>query len=557
MSGRFAHSATLDDLWRNLLAGRDLVDDVSRWDLDDFYARFPENGEGYCRRASLLEDVDLFDPQFFGISGLEATYMDPQQRLFLEQSWTALEDAGYAGAESAGLACGVFAGYNGGDYHHLCGVNPPAQAMWGNAASVLSARIAYVLDLQGPALTVDTACSSSLVAIQLACQGLRTGELSLALAGGVYVSSTPGFLLGASQAGMLSPDGACYSFDHRANGFVPGEGVGVLVLKRLGDALADNDHVHGVIRGWGTNQDGATNGITAPSARSQERLERQVYDTFGIDPAGIQMVEAHGSATPLGDPIEFQALTRAFRAYTDRQGYCALGSIKTNVGHTTSAAGVAGASAGAAGAGAPADPALAAFRAAQPQDRLRGLAVLPQHRAPGLGRRRGDAPPRRGQLVRAERDQRAPRHRGGAARHDGDTRSGRPISSCCAPGRRSSCASRPSCWPRIAPTRPALDVGDAAHTLIVGRRRFAHRLACVAGDAAGLVRALRAVAAGRAPGARHGGAGRARPPRAPRAAALRQRVHPRQPPNRRSRRARRAAAGGGRALRAGLRPRLR
>ncbi|MFF7995593.1 condensation domain-containing protein [Kitasatospora xanthocidica] len=342
VSGRFPGSANVDELWEHLAAGDCLVDEVTRWDLRDFYSRFPESPHGYSTRAGLLDDIDLFDPQFFGISGLEATYMDPQQRLFLEECWTALEDAGHAGKGIEGKACGVYAGFNGGDYQMLCGINPPAQAMWGNAPSALSARISYLLDLQGPALTVDTACSSSLVAIQLACQSLSAGETDMALAGGVYVTSTPGFLLGASQAGMLSPDGRCYSFDHRANGFAPGEGVGVVVLKRYEDAVADGDHVYGVIRGWGTNQDGATNGITAPSARSQERLERQVYDRFGIDPARIGMVEAHGSATPLGDPIEFQALTRAFGAYTDRTSYCAIGSIKSNLGHTTSAAGVAG-----------------------------------------------------------------------------------------------------------------------------------------------------------------------------------------------------------------------
>ncbi|MEV4517113.1 condensation domain-containing protein [Dactylosporangium sp. NPDC049525] len=499
MSGQFAHSENLDQLWAHLRDGDSLVDEVTRWDLDAFYARFPASEHGYCRRASLLDGVDLFDPQFFGISGLEATYMDPQQRLFLEQSWAALEDAGHVGAGAAGLACGVFAGYNGSDYHHLCGVNPPAQAMWGNAASVLSARIAYFLDLQGPALTIDTACSSSLVAIQLACQGLTIGELDLALAGGVYVSSTPGFMLGASQAGMLSPDGTCYSFDSRANGFVPGEGVGVLVLKRLADALADGDHIHGVIRGWGTNQDGATNGITAPSARSQERLERHVYDRFGIDPAGIGMVEAHGSATPLGDPIEFQALSRAFAAHTDARGYCALGSIKTNVGHTTSAAGVAGA--------------------------LRVLLALRHHQIPPslnfdrpnpqidftqspfyLNTKTVDWPapdggaPRRGavssfglsgtnaHLVIEEAPPVTDRHRPRSAHLI--------VLSARSPEQLREQAERLAAH---CADQPGLDLGDAAFTLLTGRRRLRHRLACVAGDPAELAGALRGYVRGERP----------------------------------------------------------
>jgi acyl transferase domain-containing protein len=269
--------------------------------------------------------------------------MDPQHRLFLEQSWQGLEDAGYVGTSIEGRRCGVYAGLNGADYQQLCAkADVPAQALWGSAASVLSSRIAYCLDLRGPAITVDTACSSSLVAIHLASQGLRSGETDLAIAGGVFVSCTPGFFVATSRAGMLSPTGRCHTFDERANGFVPGEGVGVVVLKRLDDALADGDHVYAVIVGSGINQDGTTNGITAPSALAQERLECEVYDTFGIDPGGIGMVEAHGTGTKLGDPIEWQALSAAFRRYTDQTEFCAIGSIKTNLGHTAAAAGVAG-----------------------------------------------------------------------------------------------------------------------------------------------------------------------------------------------------------------------
>jgi polyketide synthase PksN len=214
--------------------------------------------------------------------------------------------------------------------------------MWGNFNSVIPARIAYYLNLQGPAVAIDTACSSSLVAIHMACQSLRSGETDMALAGGVSIQVTPAFHVSAVSASMLSPHGRCHTFDDRADGFVPGEGVGVVVLKRLSEALADGDHVLGVIRGSGINQDGATNGITAPSALSQERLETEVYEKFGIDPAQIQMVEAHGTGTRLGDPIEYRALTQSFRKFTDRQQYCAIGSIKTNLGHTIGAAGVAG-----------------------------------------------------------------------------------------------------------------------------------------------------------------------------------------------------------------------
>ena len=220
--------------------------------------------------------------------------------------------------------------------------NTPPQAFWGNANSVLPARIAYFLNLQGPAVAVDTACSSSLIAIHFACQGLWNKETDMGLAGGVLVMNTPRFYLLAEKAQMLSPTGCCHAFDEKADGFVPGEGAGAIVLKRLDDAVADGDHIYGVIRGSGINQDGTTNGITAPSALSQERLERYVYDTFNINPGQIQMVEAHGTGTKLGDPIEFGALTHVFRHYTDKKRYCAIGSIKTNLGHTQSTAGVAG-----------------------------------------------------------------------------------------------------------------------------------------------------------------------------------------------------------------------
>lgn len=338
MSGRFAKSGSVHQLWKHLSEGTDLIEEATRWDLSKHYL---EN-ENYCRHGSFLEDIDRFDPLFFKISAIEATYMDPQQRIFLEESWKALEDAGYAGRGAEGCTCGIYVGCAAGDYRQLFGNDPPAQAFWGNAGSVVPARIAYYLDLRGPAVTIDTACSSSLVAVHLACQGLWAGETEMALAGGVFVQSTPQFYLSADRAGMLSHAGRCHTFDERADGFVPGEGAGVVVLKRLNEAIDAGDHIYGVIRGSGINQDGTTNGITAPSAKSQERLERYVYETFNIHPDQIQMVEAHGTGTKLGDPIEFEALTRAFRDHTAKKKYCAIGSIKTNIGHAATAAGIAG-----------------------------------------------------------------------------------------------------------------------------------------------------------------------------------------------------------------------
>ena len=329
MSGRFAGSPDLAALWRHLESGRELVQPVRRWPL-------PAGG---CRHGSFLDDIDCFDPLYFQISGVEADAMDPQQRIFLEEAWKALEDAGYAGEH--GQPWGVYAGCWSGDYGEGAGPTGSGQALWGNMASVIPARVAYLMDLQGPAVAVDTACSSSLVAVDMAADAVRTGKVDLALAGGVYVQCTPRLFHLAGQAGMLSPSGRCRPFDAAADGFVPGEGCGVVVLKRLDRALADGDHIHGVIRGSGVNQDGATNGLTAPSAAAQQRLMEGVYERAGVSPASIQLVEAHGTGTSLGDPIEFEALRRVFQP-SSRGAACALGSVKGNLGHTQYAAGIAG-----------------------------------------------------------------------------------------------------------------------------------------------------------------------------------------------------------------------
>lgn len=340
MSGRFAESESLDVFWQHLSEGKDLVKEVTRWDPEDCVTSEVE-GHGYCHQGSFVDSIDLFDPGFFGIARNEATYMDPQQRLFLEESWKALENAGYGGKDVQEKQCGVYVGCGSSQYDKLASEEAPAFAFWGNSQSVIPARIAYCLNLQGPAIAVDTACSSSLVAIHLACQGLWSREMEMALAGGVFLQPTAGFYQVANRAGMLSPDGKTRSFDAGANGFVPGEGVGVVVLKRLSDALTDGDHILGVIAGTGINQDGKSNGLTAPNVRAQERLERHVYDRFKINPETIQFVEAHGTGTLFGDSIEYGALSRAFRGYTDKKQFCAIGSVKTNIGHTSTAAGVA------------------------------------------------------------------------------------------------------------------------------------------------------------------------------------------------------------------------
>ncbi|WP_321342042.1 SDR family NAD(P)-dependent oxidoreductase [Breoghania sp.] len=336
-SGRFAKSETLDDLWAHLEAGEDLIEPVSRFDLAPFY-KDAEPGS-YGHHGSFIEGIDRFDPVFFGISGVEATYMDPQQRLFLEEAWKTLESAGHGGADIVGQRIGVFVGSAHGDYQELFTEQPPGQAFWGNTTSLIPARISYLLDLKGPAVAIDTACSSSLVALHTACQSLRNGECDMALAGGVFVQSSPRFYLYANEANMLSPTGRCAAFGAGADGMVPGEAVGAVLLRPLADALADGDNILAVVIGSGINQDGTTNGITAPSAASQERLIRQVYEDYGIDPATIGYVEAHGTGTVLGDPIEHAALARAF---ADVKGHeILLGSVKSNIGHATTAAGIA------------------------------------------------------------------------------------------------------------------------------------------------------------------------------------------------------------------------
>jgi acyl transferase domain-containing protein len=346
MAGQFPQAGNLEEFWDNLAQGRNCISEVpaERWDAKTYYQ--PGEivaGKTNCKWAGTLAEYDRFDPLFFNISPGEAEHMDPQQRLFLQACWQTIEDAGYDARALSGSRCGVFAGCTNGDYQNLSRQSKlSAQGFTGNATSILAARISYFLNLQGPCISIDTACSSSLVALTSACDSLVSGTSDVALAGGVYVMAGPELHIKSAQAGMLSPEGKCFTFDQRANGFVPGEGVGVVMLKRLADAERDRDAIYGVIQGWGINQDGKTNGITAPNPESQTRLEQAVYDKYRIDPAGIQLVEGHGTGTKLGDPIEVEALKQAFKKYTGEKSYCALGSVKSNIGHCLTAAGIAG-----------------------------------------------------------------------------------------------------------------------------------------------------------------------------------------------------------------------
>ena len=346
MSGRFPGAPDLDSYWSNLEQGTISVGPIppERWPAEDHYHPDPRQpGKSNCRWGGFLDGIDRFDPLFFALSPREAELMDPQQRLFLLEAWRALEEAGYGDGPLDQQACGVFVGCGPSDYLlnlYRHGVDPDALAFTGNSNPILAARIAFLLNLRGPAIAIDTACSSALVAVILACESIAAGTSSLALAGGVSVFTTPQTHRLSGKAGMLSPTGRCHTFDARADGFVPAEGVGVVVLKRLDRALRDGDHIHGVIRASGLNQDGRSNGITAPSASSQTALIRGIYRRYGIDPARIGLVEAHGTGTQLGDPIEVAALTDAYGPGPDRD--CALGSVKANIGHASSAAGIAG-----------------------------------------------------------------------------------------------------------------------------------------------------------------------------------------------------------------------
>ena len=350
MAGRFPGAADLQQYWDNLRAGTESISFFSDEELvaagvDPRLLRHPR----YVRARGVLQDAELFDAVFFGLSPREAEIMDPQHRVFLETAWQALESAGYAPGVTA-RNVGVYAGtsLNGYVIASLL-ANPEVmlaaggyQAMLANDKDFLATRVSYKLNLCGPGVTIQTACSTSLVAVQMACQALVARECDMALAGGVSISvpRVSGYLY---EPGMiLSPDGHCRAFDARAQGTVAGEGVGVVVLKRLREALAERDHVHAVIRGAAINNDGSLKvGYTAPSVDGQAAVIARAHAMAGVDPATVTYVEAHGTGTELGDPIEVAALTKAFGA-AERRGFCALGSVKTNIGHLDAAAGVAG-----------------------------------------------------------------------------------------------------------------------------------------------------------------------------------------------------------------------
>ncbi len=297
------------------------------------------------RYGAFIDDVDQFDPYFFGISPREAARMDPQQRIFLEVAWEALEDAGQTRDGLRASPTGVFVGANSADYLHLQLHEPDeidTYTIVGGTGSIIANRLSYLLDLRGPSIVLDTACSSSLVATHLACQSLRSQECDTAVVGGMNLILSPVTTIAHGKGMPLSPDGRCRTFDARANGYARGEGVVAVVLKRLSSAVAAGDRIWAVIRGSAVNQDGLTNGLTAPNGRSQRAVIIQALANARLDAGQVTLIEAHGTGTSLGDPIEVEALVDVYGDPADDRGRCALGSVKTNLGHLEAGAGMAG-----------------------------------------------------------------------------------------------------------------------------------------------------------------------------------------------------------------------
>ena len=345
---RFPLAPDASAYWRLLTEGVDAIREVpgSRWDLERFYhPDLSVPGRMTTRWGGFVDDVDKFDPQFFGISPREAVQMDPQQRVMLELAWEALEDAGLSAERVKGTPTAVFVGAMWSDYARLMAGSASAitqHTATGQDTSIIPARVSYTFGLQGPSVAVNTACSSSLMAVHLACQALRTGEATLALAGGVNLILSPESTVAMSKFGAMAPDGRSKAFDARADGYVRGEGAGLLVLKPLSQALRDGDPVYCVIAGSATNNDGFSNGLTAPNPQAQEDMLRMAYARAGVPAADVDYIETHGTGTLLGDPIEAGAIGRALGAAHTAERPLLLGSVKTNIGHLEAAAGVAG-----------------------------------------------------------------------------------------------------------------------------------------------------------------------------------------------------------------------
>ncbi|MBF0225801.1 MAG: SDR family NAD(P)-dependent oxidoreductase [Desulfobacterales bacterium] len=354
LSGRYPLSENIDEFWENIKSGKDCITEIPefRWDYKKYYDPDPYKaieGKIYCKWGGFINDADKFDPLFFNISPKEAEMMDPQERIFLQTIWESFEDAGYTRQhlipnDNSSLKIGVFAGVTTYSYQALeaCewlkgNILPPGSLTWS-----IANRVSYFFNFQGPSMPVDTACSSSLTAIHLACESLKKGECSVAIAGGVNLYLHPIKYIGLCRMRMLSPVGRCKSFGSDSDGFVPGEGVGAIILKNLSDAIRDNDQIYGVIKSTAINHGGKTHGYTVPNPNAQGDVIISALEKAGINPRTMSYIEAHGTGTSLGDPVEISGLTKAFSKYTSDKNFCSIGSVKTNIGHLESAAGIAG-----------------------------------------------------------------------------------------------------------------------------------------------------------------------------------------------------------------------
>ncbi|KYF70741.1 SDR family NAD(P)-dependent oxidoreductase [Sorangium cellulosum] len=497
MAGRFPGARDVAAFWRNLCAGVESVSILTEEELlgagvDPALIARPE----YVRARAVLDDIDMFDAELFGFTPREAAALDPQHRLFLECAWEAFENAGID-PERAGGPVGVYAGSSLSGYlAHLFPDGPRLQSAADVAALLaldkdfLATRVSYKLNLEGPSIAVQTACSTSLVAVHLACQALLTGECDMALAGGVSVSvpQKSGYLY--QEGAIASPDGHCRAFDAGARGTVGGSGVGVVLLKRLDDAIADRDAIVAVIKGSAVNNDGRVKiGYTAPRVEGQARVIRAAHAAAGVDADSITYVEAHGTGTPLGDPIEIAALTQAFRASTDRKGFCAIGSAKTNVGHLDAAAGVTGLIKAALAVAHGRIPPSLHFRAPNP---ALDLENSPFHVAAELTAWSPAGAPRRAGVSSFGL--------GGTNAHvvleeappPPDVDPPRPCELLVLSARSSASLGRlTDALAEHLEARADLELGDVARTLQLGRRAFGHRRAVVCRSREEAARALR------------------------------------------------------------------
>ena len=354
LAGRYPGARNLDEFWENLARGRDCITEVprSRWDHSRYYdpeSRAP--GKTNSKWGGFIDDAECFDPLFFNVSPREAEFLDPQERIFLQCAWEAMEDAGYTRATLAPAAAPM----TGGNVGVFVGVMYEEYQLWGaemtaagrptvlsSSAASIANRVSYFCDFHGPSLTVDTMCSSSLTAIHLACESLRAGSCQLALAGGVNLNLHPNKYLTLAQGRFTSTTGRCESYGRGGDGYVPGEGAGAVILKPLERAIADGDQIYGVVRASALNHGGKTNGYTVPNPHAQAAVITAALERGGVDARAISYIEGHGTGTSLGDPIEIAALSKAFRAHTQEREFCAIGSVKSNIGHCESAAGIAG-----------------------------------------------------------------------------------------------------------------------------------------------------------------------------------------------------------------------